>query len=51
MKTKTFFFNFSMFRQKLGVLILDLYLYGIKIQTNTKQNLVEKYTGKSQIFF
>jgi len=40
-----------MFRQKLGVLILDLYLYGIKIQTNTKQNLVEKYTGKSQIFF
>jgi hypothetical protein len=27
-----------------------LYLYGIKIQTNIKQNSITKYTGKSQIF-
>jgi hypothetical protein len=36
-------------------LISDLYLYGIKIQTNIKQNSVTKYTGKlkkiSKIFF
>jgi hypothetical protein len=34
----------------MSISISDLYLYGIKIQTNTKQNLVEKYAGKSQIF-
>jgi hypothetical protein len=34
----------------MSIAISDLYLYGIKIQTNTKQNSVEKYTGKSQIF-
>jgi hypothetical protein len=28
-----------------------LYLYGIKISTNNKQNSVEKYAGKSHIFF
>jgi hypothetical protein len=28
-----------------------LYLYGIKISTNIKQNSVEKYAGKSHIFF
>jgi hypothetical protein len=39
-----------MFWRKLDILILDLYLYGITIQTNTKQNSVEKYAGKSQIF-
>jgi hypothetical protein len=39
-----------MFWRKLGIIILDLYLYGIKIQTNTKQNSVGKYTEKSQIF-
>jgi len=38
--------KFSMFWRKLGILIPDLYIYGIKIQTNTKQNSV----GKSQIF-
>jgi hypothetical protein len=27
-----------------------LNLYGIKIQTSIKQNLVEKYAGKSQLF-
>jgi len=27
-----------------------LYLYGIKIQTNIKQNSITNYTGKSQIF-
>jgi hypothetical protein len=42
---------FSMFWRKLGILIPYLYLYGIKIQTNTKQNSVEKYAGKSHIFF
>jgi hypothetical protein len=35
-----------MFWRKLGILIPDLYLYSIKIQTNTKKNLVEKYMGK-----
>jgi len=39
-----------MFWWKPGILIPDLYLYGIKIQTNIKQNSVEKYAGKSQIF-
>jgi len=42
-KTKIFFiffgvFFFAMFRQKLSILIPDLYLYGIKIQTKIKQN-------------
>ena len=33
------FYNFFvMFRRKSGILILDLYLYGIKIQTNIKQS-------------
>jgi len=44
MKQKHFFLR------KPGILILDLYFYGIKIQTNIKQNLVEKYGEKSQIF-
>jgi hypothetical protein len=44
-KTKIFFF---MFWRKPGILIPDLYFYGIKIQTNIKQNLVEKYTEKLQ---
>jgi hypothetical protein len=38
------------FQRKLGILIPDLYLYDIKIQTNIKQNLIEKFTRKSQIF-
>jgi len=46
MHENNFFFNFSMFWRKLGILIPDLYLYSIKIQTNTKKNLVEKYMGK-----
>ena len=41
---------FSIFWQKSGILILDLYLYGIKIQINIKQNSIQKYTGKSQNF-
>jgi hypothetical protein len=48
-KTKKFFFQ--CFLWTLGILILDLYLYGIKISTNIKQNSVEKYAGKSHIFF
>jgi hypothetical protein len=39
-----------MFWRKLGIVILDFYFYGIKIQNNTKINLVEKYMEKSQIF-
>jgi len=51
MKTKTFFlFNFSMFWWKPGILILDLYLYDIKIHTDINQNFVIKYAGKSQFF-
>jgi hypothetical protein len=37
-----------MFWQKPGILIPDLYFYGIKIQTNIKKNLVEKYIEKLQ---
>ena len=48
-KTKTCFF-FLMFWQKQGILILDLYFYDVKIQTNIKQNLVEKYVEELQIF-
>jgi len=39
-----------MFWWKPGILIPDLYLYGIKIQTGINQNFVTKYTGKLQIF-
>jgi len=42
-----FLFNVLM---KTDILIPDLYFYNIKIQTNIKQNLVEKYVEKSQIF-
>jgi hypothetical protein len=45
MKTKTFFLD-----ENWVFLIPDLYLYGIKIQINIKQNSVTKYTGKLQIF-
>ena len=41
---------FLMFWRKPGILIPDLYLYSIKIQTNPKQNEVENCAGKSQIF-
>ena len=47
MKTKHFFF---MSGRKRGILISDLYLYSIKIQTDIDQNAVKKYTEKSQIF-
>jgi len=40
-----------MFWRKPGILISDLYLYSIKIQTNIDQNTVKKYTRKSQIFW
>jgi len=36
------FFVFWKFLWKPGILIPNLYFYGIKIQTNMKQNLVEK---------
>ena len=42
---------FAMFWQKPGILIQHLYLYGIKIQTNIKQNAITKYAEKSQFFF
>jgi hypothetical protein len=38
---------FFMFWQKPGILILDLYLYDKKIQTDINQNGVKKYKGKS----
>jgi len=49
MKTKNIYI-FLMFRWKPGILILDLYLYGIKIQTNIKQNSIKLYAEKSQTF-
>ena len=53
-ESKTFFvfynFLFASFQRKTGILIPDLYLYGIKLQTNIKQNSVEKYARKLQIF-
>jgi len=45
MKQKYFFF---MFWWKPGILILGLYLYGIKIQSNIKQTLLEKNMEKLQ---
>jgi hypothetical protein len=39
-----------MFRWKPGILILDLYLYSIKIQINIKQNSIKLYAEKSQTF-
>jgi len=41
---------FLMFRRKLGILIWDLYLYSIKIQTIIKQNSIKLYAEKSQTF-
>ena len=38
------------FYAKPGILIPDLYFYDIKIKTNIKKNLVEKYTEKLQVF-
>jgi len=40
-KNKTFYFLTKMFRRKSGISILDLYLYSIKIQTNTDQNALK----------
>jgi len=45
---------FLMFWQKLGILILDVYLYTIKIQTNINQNEVKnlrKITDFFEIIF
>jgi hypothetical protein len=39
-----------MFWRKPGILIPDLYFYGLKIQINIKQNLEEKYTKILQFF-
>jgi len=46
MKTKYFF----MFWRKPGILILDLYLYSIKIQTNIDQNVVKNTRGNHKYF-
>jgi hypothetical protein len=48
MKTKKHFF--SKFWRKPDILIPNVYFYDVKIQTNIKQNLVKKYTEKSQMF-
>jgi hypothetical protein len=47
---KICFFYFSMFWRKPGILILDLYLYSIKIQTNIDQNTVKRF-GKITDFW
>ena len=41
---------FATFQRKSGILILDLYFYIIKIQTNINKKLVEKYMTKPRIF-
>jgi len=48
-KTRYFSYNFlfSIFWRKLCILVPDLYLYNIKIQTNINENSVEKYAIKS----
>jgi len=33
-----FYIFFATFQRKSGILILDLYLYSVKMQTNIKQN-------------
>jgi len=51
-ENKTFyflFFYFLMSLRKPGILILDLYLYNIKIQTGIDQNAVKKF-AKNHIF-
>jgi len=54
-KQKHICFIFSMFWRKPGILISDLYIYGMKIQTNIKQNSVKKIrreiTNFSKCFF
>jgi len=45
-----FFFSSNVLT-KPGILILDLYLYGMKIQTNIKHNSIKKYARKSHIFW
>jgi len=42
-KNKTFFFLLQYFQRKLGVLMPDLYLYGIKIQTNIYRKYMENH--------
>jgi len=43
-------FLFFMFWWKPGILIPDLYFYGIKIQPDINQNGIEKCARKSQFF-
>jgi hypothetical protein len=54
MKIKYIFFSFyncfAMFWRKPCILILDLYLYGIKIQTNVRK-FWRKHAEKSTIYF
>jgi len=54
-ENKTFFcfiiFLFTTFQRKLGILIPDLYLYVIKIQTNIKQKIDRKIHRKVIDFF
>jgi hypothetical protein len=50
-KTKYFFiFYFFLFQQKPGILIPDLYLYSIKIQTNMNQNAVKNIRENHKFF-
>jgi len=54
-KTRYFFCFIILFLQhfqrKPGILILNLYLYSIKIQTNIRQNFDRKIHGKVTDFF
>jgi len=50
-KNKIFFyFLFFLFQQKPGILIPDLYLYNIKIQTNINQNAVKNIRENHKFF-
>jgi hypothetical protein len=49
MKTKYFLFIY-LFLQKSGILIPDLYLYSIKIQTNIDQNAVKHFHKITDFF-
>jgi len=50
MKTKYIYIYFFFFWRRPGILLSDLYLYNIKIQTNIDQSAVKNFR-KSQMFF
>jgi hypothetical protein len=51
-ENKTFLYIiFAIFWQKLGILILDLYFYGIKVQTDINQNTRKNHNFFKNIFW